>query len=56
MVRFCIAGTISPNGMESGFTPKRLSASIWIGEPGTRIFWPFKSLSALTGLCERMAY
>ena len=33
MVRFCSAGTTSPNGIDSGVAPKRLSCSIWTGEP-----------------------
>ena len=56
MVRFCSAGTTSPNGIDSGVAPKRLSCSICTGEPGTRIFWPLRSASVLTGLCERIAY
>ena len=52
MVRFCIAGSASPSGSDTGRTPTFLSGSTWIGAPPwVRIFWPWKSATERTPLC-----
>ena len=51
MVLFCIAGSASPSGSDTGMTPTFFSGSTWIGAPPwVRIFWPWKSATVRIAL------